>query len=91
MKIELIEKSLKIELKDKFTIYEVEAFRDEVVKLLKDSENIELNGSSVSNCDTLGTQTLFSLSKTAKRLGLSFKFDLSEELQNRFKFFGFKY
>jgi anti-anti-sigma regulatory factor len=91
MRIELIEKILKVELGDKFTIYEVESFRDEVLKQIENSEKIELNGSSVESCDTLGVQTLFSLSKTAKAKSIPLELNLSEELKNRSEFFGFKY
>jgi anti-anti-sigma regulatory factor len=82
--------TLKVALSEKFTIYEVEKFRDEVLQNLSENiKTVELNGEKVETVDTLGVQIMFSLLKSLKSMNIESILLFSTALRDKYTFFGF--
>jgi anti-anti-sigma regulatory factor len=81
-------KILQIELNNSFTIYEVELFRDSILKELNSIEQVKFNGLKVKTIDTIGIQTIYSLQKYLLENNIIFEKEFSEQINKKFLFLG---
>lgn len=58
-----------LKVEDALTIYDAAALRETLLKCLRAEEDVALDLSETTGCDTAGLQLLCSLRKSAERLG----------------------
>lgn len=80
------ESKAEISFSEELSIYTIEKLKDDVIKTVKEYDNIELIGNDIKTMDLAFVQLIYSIQKTSKNLGknVSLKIKLDEENKTLF-------